>query len=189
MALTLDTTVGGASANAYVDATYVDGIADELFPVPDGYLNLTTDEKNRAIRQLTLRVDQESLRGQRATTTQALEFPRTQAPKQAEWVGTAPYGFSGPLWEDSTTIPDRVKRAVAVGVILLAGLTAAGEIDPFAPSDNVGVGSVSLGAEMSVSFTGGIAANLPAFEQVFAQRVRPLLGTLVTSPQARLLRG
>lgn len=188
MALTLITTPGGATANAYDTLAAVLATADEMFPAPDDLLALSMDDQNRLIVQMTRRIDQESLRGERATTTQALAYPRAHAPLAAEGSGSDyGLGYGTASYEDSTLIPDRVKRALAYGCSEMARLAAGGDA-PGQASDDAGLTSLSLGSTLSVGFAGG-ATTVSAFDRMIGYIVRPILGNLVMSPQVRFLRG
>jgi len=75
MALTLDATVGGASANAYLTAT-------EATAYLEGHVNAaawtaaTTGAQEQALVAATRRLDQDDWRGGKADPAQALRWPR-----------------------------------------------------------------------------------------------------------------
>lgn len=101
MAVAIDATVGGASANSYVTLatanTYV-----------EGRLNASTwdaasdDNKNRALVEAALELQYMRWLGERVTDTQALSWPR-------EWVVNP----DDPNYDyyDETAIPDRIATA------------------------------------------------------------------------------
>lgn len=175
MALALVTTPGAANANAYCDLAFVASIVDEMFPVPTAWGQISDDEKARALVTIRQMIDRESLAGDRATTTQACAFPRVLAPS-----------IDDQVFEDSTIIPDRVKRANAVGAIELAKY--ADQADPFGPAKHAGVSSISLGSEFSASFESGQSSVSP-MQRYWAATIRPILGNLVHVPQRRWVRG
>lgn len=177
MALTLVTTPGAASANAYCDLTDVNAVADELFPTPDAWLTAGTEDQARAIVAATRRIDQERFRGQRVDSTQALEFPRSGVPDAAEL-----------SCESLTAIPERVKRATALLAIELYRLWTVSGGQVTGPSESAGMQSFSLGSEFSATLEAGAGQVTPA-ERFFAQTIRPVLGNLVIGPQARVMRG
>lgn len=189
MALTLVTTPGDAAANAYVTVDGVTAVADELFPAPQDWYEASDDDRARAIVVVTRRIDEENFAqpSTRTSSTQALAFPRSMAPAISP-VSTD-YGY-GVGYEDATTIPARVVRATAIGAIALVRLAAKNPENPDSAlvSEDARLQSFALGSEFSATLEPG-ESGIPAFERVFAQLVRPILGTLVTGPQVRLVRG
>ena len=100
MAATIDATVGGTAANSYVTlAEYDAWLATRSGAAATTAEGRSDDVKNRLLISATERLDQETYKGLKAASTQALKFPR-----------------DGLYDEDnnsvsSTTIPARVKRA------------------------------------------------------------------------------
>lgn len=100
MAITIDATVGGASANSFVTltefATFMEGRLNS-----SAFDDATTDVKNRALVEAARWLSTLSWQGWRVTTTQVLAWPRQWSPDvdspNAEYYAT-------------TVIPDRVKR-------------------------------------------------------------------------------
>ena len=78
MAITIDATVGGASANSYITLSDANGIVEGLIADDDvvAWDNSSTDNKNRALYTAAVRVDRERFLGARVTNTQALQWPR-----------------------------------------------------------------------------------------------------------------
>jgi hypothetical protein len=175
VALILVTTPGATDANAYCDLAYVATVVDEMFPVPTAWTAIADDEKARCLVTIRQAIDREALAGDRATTTQACAFPRVLAPTVDER-----------SFEDSTIIPDRVKRANAIGAIELAKY--ADKSDPFGPAKHAGVSSISLGSEFSANFESGQSSVSP-MARFWATTIRPILGNLVHVPQRRWVRG
>ena len=124
MAITIDATVGGASANSYItlaDAnTIVEGlILDDDFSAWDGSSN---DNKNRALFTAAVRVDRERFLGARVTNTQALQWPRTGVRKPDTYINTYATGFPFRISTDyftDTEIPDQVKKAQVILAVYL----------------------------------------------------------------------
>ena len=98
MAASIDTTVGGASANSYVTLAEADAYFDEHLNVTD-WTDATDDLKNRALIQAARRLDQLSFNGGKATEAQALKWPRIGV------VDDEGYGI------DSDEIPQQMKDA------------------------------------------------------------------------------
>ncbi len=177
MPLTLVTTPGSASANAYCDLAYANALAEELFPAPTEWPKVSDDERSRAIVAATRRIDEERLPGQRVDSTQALEFPRSGVRVAAEIA-----------YESTTAIPERVKRATAMLAIEMHRLWKKQGGQVTGPSENAGLSSFSLGGEFSATLEPG-AGSVSALERFFAHVIRPMLGNLVFAPQARVVRG
>lgn len=180
MPLVLVTTAGSATANAFCDLAYAATVAEEVFPAPVAWLEASLDDQNRAIVALTRRIGEERLRGDRVDSTQALAFPRSGILDQAELEA-----------ESTTAIPERVKRATAIGafeVIRLWKQAGQGEAQVAGPSQNAGLSGFSLGSEFSATLETGAGRETP-FERFFAQTIRPILGNLVFGPQPRMVRG
>jgi len=75
---TLTATIGSASANAYITTAKGDTYADERLNA-SAWTGAATDDKERALIMATRRLDQERFSGEKATTGQALEWPRIWA--------------------------------------------------------------------------------------------------------------
>lgn len=77
MPLTLVTTPGAADANAYADLASVQAFAAYRGGAGQAFLDLTVDEQIQAIATTALAIDPLDYIGTRATSTQALAWPRT----------------------------------------------------------------------------------------------------------------
>ena len=124
MAITLDATVGGASANTYLTLSDAQDIVDGLVQDDDvvAWASATTDQKNRALYTAAQRLDRERYLGARATDTQALQWPRTGVRKPDTYINTYSVGFPFRITTDyftDTEIPDQVKKAQAVLAVYL----------------------------------------------------------------------
>ena len=124
MAISIDATVGGASANSYItlaDAnSIVEGlVADDDVAAWDGSSN---DNKNRALYTAAVRVDRERFLGARVTNTQALQWPRQGVRKPDTYINTYSIGFPFRISTDyfsETEIPEQVKKAQVILAVYL----------------------------------------------------------------------
>ena len=74
MAISIDATAGGASANSYLTLSDANDIIDGLVQDDDvtAWASATDDQKNRALYTAAQRIDRERFLGARATDTQSL---------------------------------------------------------------------------------------------------------------------
>jgi len=118
MAITIDATVGGASANSYLTLNDANDLIDGLIQNDDvtAWASATDDQKNRALYTAAQRIDRERFLGARATDTQSLQWPRTGVRKPDTYINTYAVGFPFRITTDyftDTEIPDQVKKAQA----------------------------------------------------------------------------
>lgn len=134
MAVSIDTTVEGASSNAYGDATEGDAYFANLLGGAAWKATKTSDRKNQACIMATQRIEQEvGWDGSPSSSTQALSFPR-------KWV-----------WDEETddyiassTIPALVKSAMfELAEYLLDQFDVKGK-DPTKPSTLKNFSSLSV---------------------------------------------
>ena len=124
MPITIDATVGGASANSFVTLaeaqTYMDGRLNG-----SSWDGATTDDQNRALVEATRWLSARTWQGERVNSTQALSWPRF-------WAPNPDLMFGGNWFFDSTVIPQRIKDATAelAFQFLKLGTTDAAAIDP-----------------------------------------------------------
>jgi hypothetical protein len=78
MTVTIDATVGGANSNSFITVAEGDDIAGYDFN-NEGWILATNDDKIRALVKSTSELNNLPWVGLRATTTQALAWPRTEA--------------------------------------------------------------------------------------------------------------
>ena len=78
MTVTVVATVGSAEANSYLSVSAADTIANTMLATLK-WGTATTDNKGRALINATRYLDQLEWIGSRATTTQALDWPRKEA--------------------------------------------------------------------------------------------------------------
>ena len=79
MAISIDATVGGASANSYITLSDANSIIEGLIVDDDvsAWDGSNTDNKNRALFTAAQRIDRFRFLGARVSDTQALEWPRS----------------------------------------------------------------------------------------------------------------
>lgn len=132
---TLDTTIGGASANSYVTLQNAEDYFDARLN-SDVWTNATSDDKNRALIQSTARMNNFNWIGDRVTFTQRLAWPRWGA-RKADQVSM---GYGGGYYFNyadnylTTEIPQPVKDAqceLALSLLEGEGGGAAGALDSF----------------------------------------------------------
>ncbi len=116
MAVSIDATAGGASANSYITLAEADAFVEAMVLGTDAnkWGSGNTDSRNRALTAAAQRLDRERFLGARATDTQALQWPRTGVRKPDTYVNTFSTGFPFRISDDyftDTEVPDQVKRA------------------------------------------------------------------------------
>ena len=171
MAITIDATAGGASANSYLTLADAQAIVDGLIEDDDvvAWGTATTDQKNRALYTATQRLDRERFLGARATDTQALQWPRTGVRKPDTYVNTYATGFPFRISDDyftDTEIPDQIKRAMVVLAVYLNN-----------NKDGIGLSGLEDYKAISV---GPISVTPDKTGAVGADRVPPLLERYLT---------
>lgn len=171
MTVTVTATVGSASANSYITVATGDDMAG-LYLGTLAWSSATTDNKGRALIMATRYLDELDWIGSRATTTQALAWPRTDA-SCGDW------DFA------STVIPQPIKQAtfdLAEALLttptLLSGKGAGNaELIPGIPNASLKSASVDV---INVQFRdGGVANSQNALNVV--PHLRQVLGCLCLS--------
>lgn len=175
MAVVIDATVGGAASNSFStlaeSETYMESRLNGAT-----WTAATTDNKNRALVEATRLLSIKQWRGERASSTQALAWPRFNAPDPDN-----PNGW----YYESDVIPQRVKDATAE---LAFQFIKQGTDDLAAADVNAGVVEKTVDVlttrwESSFSRPTGLARFT-----LLQQLIRPLLyGTSVN--QTTLVRG
>lgn len=133
MSVTLDATVGGAHANAYVDVTAAQALIDAT--PNSGAWGSDDDAQAVALVYATTMLDAMSYRGTRSTVTQSLQWPRIGVidPNYGDDTEGMGYmqGTSWGIYLDSTTIPVRIQRACTMLAleILRAGVADVWGVD------------------------------------------------------------
>lgn len=112
-ASTLITTVGGSTSNSYVSLADFADYCDRRLNA-SAFTDAEPDDKIRALLQAVRRLEDENWLGARVTSTQALAWPRADAPKRDSGYGSDYYGAdygSGRAVYLTTEIPQPIKDA------------------------------------------------------------------------------
>jgi hypothetical protein len=149
MAIAIDATVGGASANSYLTLADAQAIIDGFVEDADAtaWASATTDQKNRALFTATQRLDRERYLGARATDTQALQWPRTGVRKPDTYINTYAVGFPFRITTDyftDTEIPDQIKYAQVVLAVYLHNNPDGIGLSGLEDYKNVKIGSIDV---------------------------------------------
>jgi hypothetical protein len=170
MAITIDATVGGASANSYLTLADAQDLIDGMVENDDvtAWASATTDQKNRALYSATQRLDRERFLGARATDTQALQWPRTGVRKPDTYINTYATGFPFRITADyytDTEIPDQVKQAQVVLAVYLNSNKDGLGLSGLEDYKSVTIGSLSVTSAGASSMATGADRVPPIFER------------------------
>lgn len=155
MPASLDVTIAGASANSYVDLSEAADYFDARLNVA-AWTAASTDLKTRALIQAVVRIDAENFAGEKASTSQALEWPRYNVLDRDGY------------FYDEGIIPTIVKRAqMEMALALLAS-----DSDGFADSGLERFREAEIGPLRVVVAQGRAATALP---DVVERILRPVL--------------
>lgn len=174
MAITIDATVGGASANSFVTlaemTTYMEGRLNS-----DSFDDATTDNQNRALAEATRELSAAVWEGYRTDSTQALSWPR-------EWVRD-PDEPNGNYY-DNNVIPTRVKRATyeLAFEFLKAGTTDLAALDT---SFNVKRTNIAGAIETEYYGPGHRIKGLARWPAVMREIAPLLAGSMLTTAVVR----
>lgn len=143
MTVTVVATVGSASANSYITVATADDLAN-LYLGTLNWTSASTDNKGRALIMATRYLDELSYIGERATSTQALAWPRSEA-ACGDWSFT------------TSEIPQPIKQATfdlaeaLLGTSTLLSSAGAGsaELIPGIPNANLKSATIDV---LSVQF-------------------------------------
>jgi len=168
MAVSIDATAGGASANSYMTLAEADTFVEAMISSSDvsKWTTGNDDSRNRALAAAAQRLDRERFLGARATDTQALQWPRTGVRKPDTYVNTYATGFPFRISDDyftDTEIPDQVKRAqIEMAVYLKNNVDGIG-LGGLEDFKNVKIGNLDVTPDK----TGAIGADRvpPMFER------------------------
>ncbi len=172
MAITIDATVGGASANSYITLSDANSIIEGLIADDDVAAwiagSTSDDYRNRALFTAAVRVDRERFLGARVTNTQALQWPRTGVRKPDTYINTYATGFPFRISTDyftDTEIPDQVKKAQVILAVYLNNNRDGLGLSGLEDYKNVKIGSL----EATPNFYGSIGADRvpPLFDRYF----------------------
>ena len=168
MAVSIDATAGGASANSYITLTEANTFVEAMISSTDvsKWTTGTDDTRNRALAAAAQRLDRERFLGARATDTQSMQWPRTGVRKPDTYVNTYATGFPFRISEDyftDTEIPDQIKRAQIELAVYLHNNTDGISLGGLEDFKSVQVGSISVTPDKS----GAIGADRvpPMFER------------------------
>lgn len=157
MAATIDSTVGGADANSYIeDVATATAYFDERLNVA-AWTAATSDEKTRALIQATRWLDTAEFEGVRVSQAQALKFPRYGATDQDG------YEF------DTASIPDIVQHATCE---LALTLLNAGSTDTLANTGLEAFANVKVGP---IDVTPRLTQKAGEFPEHVKALLRPVL--------------
>ena len=170
MAITIDATVGGASANSYLTLAAAQDLIDGMVENDDvtAWASATTDQKNRALYSAVQRLDRERFLGARATDTQALQWPRTGVRKPDTYINTYAVGFPFRITTDYFTdseIPDQVKQAQVVLAVYLNNNKDGMGLSGLEDYKSVSIGSLSVTTAGASSMATGADRVPPIFER------------------------
>ena len=170
MAITIDATVGGASANSYLTLADAQALIDGMVENDDvtAWASATTDQKNRALYTATQRIDRERFLGARVTDTQALQWPRTGVRKPDTYINTYAIGFPFKITTDyftDTEIPDQIKQAQVVLAVYLNNNKDGMGLSGLEDYKSVTIGSLSVTSAGASSMATGADRVPPIFER------------------------
>jgi len=170
MAITIDATVGGASANSYLTLAAAQDLIDGMVENDDvtAWASSTTDQKNRALYSATQRLDRERFLGARATDTQALQWPRTGVRKPDTYINTYAIGFPFKITTDyftDTEVPDQIKQAQVVLAVYLNNNKDGMGLSGLEDYKSVTIGSLSVTSAGASSMATGADRVPPIFER------------------------
>jgi len=168
MAVSIDATAGGASANSYMTLAEADTFVEAMISSSDvsKWTTGNDDTRNRALAAAAQRLDRERFLGARATDTQALQWPRTGVRKPDTYVNTYATGFPFRISDDyftDTEIPDQVKRAQIEMAVYLKNNVDGISLGGLEDFKNVKIGNLDVTPDK----TGAIGADRvpPMFER------------------------
>lgn len=175
MPISINATVGSASANSYITLADAQAIIDGFVEDADvtAWASATTDQKNRALYTATQRLDRERFLGARATDTQALQWPRTGVRKPDTYINTYAVGFPFRITTDyytDTEIPDQVKKAQVVLAVYLNNNKDGMGLTGLEDYNSVTIGPISLSLNSNNPQSG--ADNIPPIMERYLTGLR-----------------
>tara|TARA_Y100001951_G_scaffold49023_1_gene38636 strand:+ start:274 stop:834 length:561 start_codon:yes stop_codon:yes gene_type:complete len=174
MAISLDATVGGTSANTYITLSDANAIVEGLVLDADvsAWDGSTTDNKNRALFTAAQRIDRERFLGARVADSQALQWPRSGVRKPDTYTNLYGLSFPNRLVADyylDTEIPDRVKKAQVILAVYLNNNRDALGLSGLENFNAVSIGSINV----TPRFFGAVGAdNVPPLFQEYLNGIR-----------------
>lgn len=174
MPVTIDATVGGASANSFVTLAEAQAYCDSRLN-ESLWEAAATDSKNRALVEATRELCTRTYVGVQATSTQALRWPRMFAPNPDD-----PYQY----WYLTSIIPQRIKDATCE---LALQFIKAGTTDIAALDSTMNVRRKRIDVlETEYTDPSQRATGLARFPRVM-NLIRPLLAS--AGPSFQIVRG
>ena len=168
MAVTIDATAGGASANSYITLSEANDYVEAMVLGTDAakWDSGNEDSRNRALTAATQRLDSERFLGAKATDTQALEWPRTGVRKPSTYINTYATGFPFRISDDfftDTEIPSQIKHAQIVLAVYLHNNNDGLQLGGLEDYKSVQVGNITVIPDK----TGAVGADRvpPMFER------------------------
>lgn len=170
MAITIDATVGGASANSYVTLAEADSYMEGRLNASAWETDATTDNKNRALAEATRWLTAATWLGYRVDDTQALSWPRA-------WV-IDPDDPNADYFAQ-TVVPERVKRATYE---LALEFIKAGTTDIAAIDSTIDIKRKKIDVLETEYYDRGVRANGLAKYPAATREIAPMLaGSPLTS--------
>lgn len=181
MAATIDATVGGANANSYLTLAEAQAIIDQLVEsdAVTAWAAATTDQQNRALISAADRLDRERYLGARATSTQAMQWPRTGVRKPDTYINTYAISFPFRLQTDYFTedeIPVYLQRAQATLAVALHNEPGSLDLSGLEEYRSVTVGPISV---TRADAAGGVASGA---DRIPPMVERYLVGLRISGP-------
>lgn len=149
MAVVLDATVGGANSNTYLLRNQAQAIVDALMlnAEVETWDDADEDVQNRALVNAAWRIDRERFFGNRASNTQALQWPRQGVRKPDQYVPSYQAGYAFSIRADQFAddeIPDEVKKAQVLLALYLVSEPDALNLGGLEQFKNVSIGPLSV---------------------------------------------
>ena len=175
MAIAINATIGGSSANSYLTLADAQLIIDGFVQDADiQHWNAgNTDSRNRALFTATQRLDRERFLGARSTDTQALQWPRTGVRKPDTYINTYATGFPFRISTDYFTdveIPQQIKYAQAVLAAYLHNNTDGIGLSGLEDFKNVQIGSLNVTPNLGYGAVG--ADKIPPMVERYLTGIR-----------------
>lgn len=163
MAVAIDATVGGASANSYLSVVDATAILNERLGTA-AWTDAVSDDKARALIMATKEIDSHRYSGRKFNSTQALEFPNTAQ------------------CEASDEIPARVQLACAEQALWVLQNASTGGSSERQQLQAQGVTSYTIGNLSETfragagSYSGGLCSEAQRYLQGYMSRTARLVG-------------
>lgn len=152
MTLTLDPTVGGQAANSYLSVTDANTILDGV-PNATAWTSAVQASREVALAYATQLLDAVSYQGWKASTAQALQWPRQTVRDPDAGPPGAGYGSktagSWGVYLDYTKIPKRIQRGCAM---LALEILRAGTSDVWGVEPTANVAQKSVAGAVTTTF-------------------------------------